>query len=66
MKKVKIIKDYLDTTMNMKLVKAGTELEVDEKRADVLIQAGKAQNIEANKSTETKTSSKAKTSSSKK
>ena len=42
---VKIIKDYYDTTMNMKLIKAGAELDVPAEREKVLIEAGVAEKI---------------------
>lgn len=43
---VRIIKDYLDTTMNLKLINAGTELDVPAEREKVLIEAGVAEKIE--------------------
>lgn len=43
---VRIIKDYLDTTMDMKLIKAGTKLDVPAEREKVLIEAGVAKKIE--------------------
>lgn len=46
---VKIIKDYSDSTMNWKIVKAGTELTVPDKRGKILIDAGVAKEVKKNK-----------------
>lgn len=43
--KVKIIKLYRDTTKNLKLIKAGTEMTVSAERGKVLIEAGVAKEI---------------------
>lgn len=43
---VRIIKAYLDKTMNMKLIPVGTELDVPAEREKVLIDAGVAEKIE--------------------
>jgi hypothetical protein len=45
LRKVKIIKDYYDTTRNKELVKAGTVLTVSAERGQVLIEAGVAKEI---------------------
>lgn len=42
---VEIIKPYLDTTMNMKLIEAGTKLDVPAEREKVLVEAGVAKII---------------------
>lgn len=43
--KVKIIKDYYDTTKNKELVKVGTVLTVSTERGQVLIEAGVAKEV---------------------
>ena len=43
--KVKIIENYHDSTKNLELVKAGTEMTVSAERGKVLIEAGVAQEI---------------------
>ena len=43
--KVKIVKEYYDSTKNKELIKAGTELSVSAERGKVLINAGVAQEI---------------------
>ena len=43
--KVKIIENYHDSTKNLKLIKAGTEMTVSAKRGKVLIDAGVAEEI---------------------
>lgn len=43
--KVKIVKQYYDSTKNKELIKAGTELSVSAERGKVLIDAGVAQEI---------------------
>ncbi len=42
---VRIIKAYYDTTMNKKLILAGTELDVPAEREKVLVEAGVAEII---------------------
>lgn len=47
--KVKIIKDYYDSTKNKELIKADTELSVSAERGKVLIDAGVATEIKETK-----------------
>lgn len=54
--KVKIIKLYRDSTKNLELIEAGTEMTVSAERGKVLIEAGVAQEIKE----ETKKTSKEK------
>ena len=49
--KVKIIKNYHDTTKNRELIKVGTELTVSAERGKVLIDAGVAKEIKEVKET---------------
>ena len=43
--KVKIIKEYYDSTRNEELIKAGTEMSVSAERGKTLINAGVAEEI---------------------
>lgn len=49
--KVKIIRDYHDTTMNKKLIKAGAELSVSAERGKQLVEAKVAKQIKETKTT---------------
>lgn len=43
--KVKVVKEYYDSTKNKELIKVGTELTVSTERGNVLIEAGVAEEI---------------------
>lgn len=47
--KVKIIKLYRDSTKNLELIEAGTEMTVSAERGKVLIEAGVAEEIKETK-----------------
>ena len=52
--RVKIIKQYYDTTKNMELIKVDTEFEVSTERGKILIEAGVAKEIKARTKAKTK------------
>ncbi len=47
--KVKIIKEYYDSTKNKELIKVGTELTVSTERGNILIEAKVAKEIQETK-----------------
>lgn len=53
--KVKIVKEYYDSTKNKELIEVGTELTVSTERGKVLIDAGVAVEVKENKEVKSKT-----------
>lgn len=51
--KVKVVKEYYDSTKNNELIKVGTELTVSTERGKVLIEAGVAKEVKENRSSKT-------------